>query len=158
MPIGPTRTKAQKQRVVHQEMHEFKEGKLHSGSKHGPVVKNRRQAIAIAMSESGQSKPHGKQPHPKTNPGGYDNSAHRPEGGYLRKGEEFRPGAEQVAEDAAVRAEENLRMNLGMQPASQFEFHHTSLSRSHTFGHGHQQRHGSLRLSGDKRAHRIGAK
>ncbi len=33
-------------------LREFKEGKLHSGSKSGPVVKNRKQAIAIAMSEA----------------------------------------------------------------------------------------------------------
>ncbi len=32
-------------------MHEFKEGKLHSGSKKGPKVKSRKQAIAIGMSE-----------------------------------------------------------------------------------------------------------
>lgn len=32
-------------------MHEFAHGELHSGSKKGPVVKNRKQAIAIAMSE-----------------------------------------------------------------------------------------------------------
>ena len=31
---------------------EFKSGTLHSGSKKGPVVKNRKQAIAIAMSEA----------------------------------------------------------------------------------------------------------
>lgn len=37
-------------------MHEFGEGKLHSGSKKGPEVTNRRQAIAIAMSEAGKSK------------------------------------------------------------------------------------------------------
>ena len=33
-------------------MDEYKEGKLHSGSKKGPVVKNPKQAIAIALSES----------------------------------------------------------------------------------------------------------
>ena len=33
-------------------MHEFKEGELHSGSKKGPEVKSRKQAIAIAMSEA----------------------------------------------------------------------------------------------------------
>lgn len=33
-------------------MKEYKEGKLHSGSKHGPEVKNPKQAIAIALSES----------------------------------------------------------------------------------------------------------
>lgn len=32
-------------------MHEFKQGGLHSGSKEGPQVTNRKQAIAIAMSE-----------------------------------------------------------------------------------------------------------
>ena len=37
-------------------MHEFKEHKLHSGSKKGPKVTNPKQAIAIALSESGQSK------------------------------------------------------------------------------------------------------
>ena len=35
-------------------MHEYKEGKLKSGS--GRKVKSRKQAVAIAMSESGQSK------------------------------------------------------------------------------------------------------
>lgn len=33
-------------------MEEFKEGELHSGSKHGPKVKNRKQAVAIALSEA----------------------------------------------------------------------------------------------------------
>lgn len=56
MPIGPTRTKAQKQKVMHSEMHKFGQGKLHSGSKHGPVVKSRAQAIAISLSKSKQSK------------------------------------------------------------------------------------------------------
>lgn len=37
-------------------MHEFKAGELHSGSKKGPVVKSRKQAIAIALSEAGKSK------------------------------------------------------------------------------------------------------
>jgi hypothetical protein len=33
-------------------MSEFKAGKLHSGSKKGPVVTNRKQAIAIGLSEA----------------------------------------------------------------------------------------------------------
>jgi hypothetical protein len=37
-------------------MHEFKHGKLRSGSKRGPKVKSRRQAIAIAMSEARRGK------------------------------------------------------------------------------------------------------
>jgi hypothetical protein len=48
MPIKGKSPKA----VMHQEMHEFKEGTLHSGSKHGPKVKSRAQAIAIGLSES----------------------------------------------------------------------------------------------------------
>ena len=36
-------------------MREFGQGKLHSGKK-GPVVKSRKQAIAIALSEAGKSK------------------------------------------------------------------------------------------------------
>ena len=36
---------------VRKVMKEFKEGKLHSGSKKGPLVKSRDQAVAIAMSE-----------------------------------------------------------------------------------------------------------
>lgn len=33
-------------------MHEYKHGKLHSGSKRGPKVKSRQQALAIAASEA----------------------------------------------------------------------------------------------------------
>ena len=35
---------------------EFKHGKLRSGSKHGPKVKSRKQAIAIALSEQRRGK------------------------------------------------------------------------------------------------------
>lgn len=38
------------------EFKKFGEGKLHSGSAKGPVVTNPKQAVAIALSESGQSK------------------------------------------------------------------------------------------------------
>lgn len=37
-------------------MHEWKAGKLHSGSKKGPIVKEQKQAVAIALSEAGLSK------------------------------------------------------------------------------------------------------
>jgi hypothetical protein len=53
MPIGPTKTKKDKQRVVHGELSKFKRGQLHSGSKTGPVVRDRDQAIAIALSQAG---------------------------------------------------------------------------------------------------------
>ena len=45
-------TKAEKK--IGKVMGEYKEGKLHSG-KGGKVVKNPKQAIAIAMSEAGKS-------------------------------------------------------------------------------------------------------
>jgi hypothetical protein len=37
-------------------MKEYKAGELHSGSKSGPVVQSRKQAVAIALSEAGMSK------------------------------------------------------------------------------------------------------
>jgi len=49
------KTKAGKQAKMGKVMHEFKAGELHSG-KSGPVVKDRKQAIAISMSESGMAK------------------------------------------------------------------------------------------------------
>ncbi len=44
-----------KEAKVGKVMREYKEGTLHSG-KGGPVVKNPKQAIAIAMSEAGMAK------------------------------------------------------------------------------------------------------
>ncbi len=41
---------------VHKVMKEFGAGKLHSGSKNGPAVTSRKQAVAIAMSEAGMAK------------------------------------------------------------------------------------------------------
>ena len=53
--------KTAKQKKVAEVMREFKAGKLHSGKdpkgpKKAPVVKNRKQAIAIALSSAGMSK------------------------------------------------------------------------------------------------------
>ena len=50
MPKGQGKT------TVKDVMHKFKAGQLHSGSAKGPVVKKRKQAIAIALSESKKSK------------------------------------------------------------------------------------------------------
>ncbi len=48
--------KGKEQRKVKKVLGEFKEGTLHSGSKKGPLVKNKPQAIAIALSEAKRSK------------------------------------------------------------------------------------------------------
>lgn len=54
------KTKKGKQAKMEKVMHEFKHGSLHSGSKEGPKVKSRAQAIAIGMKQSGQSRTIGK--------------------------------------------------------------------------------------------------
>jgi hypothetical protein len=48
------KTKAEKK--VSKVMKEYKSGTLHSGSKKGPKVTSKKQAIAIALSEAGKSK------------------------------------------------------------------------------------------------------
>jgi hypothetical protein len=44
--------KQRRQEKVHTVMGEFKRGTLHSGSKKGPEVKDRKQAIAIALNRA----------------------------------------------------------------------------------------------------------
>lgn len=53
---------------VEQEMHKFGQGKLHSGSKSGPVVTNPKQAIAIALNQAGMSKPPSQRKHKMPSP------------------------------------------------------------------------------------------
>jgi Family of unknown function (DUF6496) len=48
-------TKKEKKKIG-KVMHEMSEGKLHSGSKKGPVVTNPKQGIAIALSEARKMK------------------------------------------------------------------------------------------------------
>jgi hypothetical protein len=50
---GAMKKKTKAQKKVASVMHEFKSGTLNSGSKKGPKVKSRKQAIAIALSEAG---------------------------------------------------------------------------------------------------------
>jgi len=52
------KTKAQAK--ISKVMKEFGAGKLHSGSKKGPEVTSRKQAVAIALSEANKVKPKGK--------------------------------------------------------------------------------------------------
>ncbi len=50
------KTKAGKAAKIERAMHEYKTGALRSGSKAGPKVKSRKQAVAIALSEAGKRK------------------------------------------------------------------------------------------------------
>jgi hypothetical protein len=45
-------SKSRRAEKVRQTMHEFKTGSLHSGSKRGPAVRNRKQAVAIALNQA----------------------------------------------------------------------------------------------------------
>lgn len=65
----PGKTKHAKGKVQ-KVMHEFEEGKLHSGSKKGPVVKSRKQAIAIGLSEA-RKRGEKVKPAPKKKSSGY---------------------------------------------------------------------------------------
>jgi hypothetical protein len=47
--------KSKSEKKISKVMREFKKRELNSGSKTGPVVKSRKQAIAIALSEAKQS-------------------------------------------------------------------------------------------------------
>ena len=54
--LGKGASKKAKRTRMHAEMSKFKRGQLHSGSKTGPIVRSRKKAIAIGLSESGQSR------------------------------------------------------------------------------------------------------
>ncbi|MDE2232915.1 MAG: hypothetical protein KGJ90_02170 [Patescibacteria group bacterium] len=56
MIMSHAKSKALKKGKVGRVMHEFKESELHSGSKKGPKVTSREQAIAIGLSESRKHK------------------------------------------------------------------------------------------------------
>ncbi len=49
-------SKGKEKKKVKKVMEEYSKGELHSGSKKGPKVENRKQAVAIALSEARKSK------------------------------------------------------------------------------------------------------
>ena len=55
MPISGT-----PREKIRQVLHEYKHGELHSGSKRGPRVRDRKQAIAIALAQSRRGKRKGR--------------------------------------------------------------------------------------------------
>lgn len=133
--------------VMKHEMGEFKHGDLHSGSKHGPVVKNRKQAVAIGLSEARKA---GKYP----GMGGPDPMersvaapdvalVHRAAGAHRDNG--FVKYAPPIASgpDRVPRKEGPAP---GVLPAH----------ARHGYGHDATQHSGHLRTSGHPGAHRIG--
>jgi len=152
MPIKTPHTKKERQDVVGQEMHEFAHGNLHSGSKHGPKVTNRKQAIAIGLSEAGLSNKGAKQPHPRTNPGDYDDSAHKRTYG-TDKSTLGKPGK---PVGSAESVEIGPPIHRDRESGSPHTFDRPSAREAHGYGHGVHQRSGALRLSGDRGAHRLG--
>jgi len=56
VPAKKPTTKAAKKRVMKQTMDMWKKGTLHSGSKRGPKVTSQKQAVAIGLRASGQSR------------------------------------------------------------------------------------------------------
>lgn len=55
-PLIPMKKGGKMQAKIGKVMGEYKAGELHSGSAKGPVVKSRKQAVAIAMSEGRKAK------------------------------------------------------------------------------------------------------
>ena len=56
MARAKPKTKAGKDAKVKKVMEEWEKGTLHSGSKKGPIVRNQKQAVAIALNQSGQGR------------------------------------------------------------------------------------------------------
>lgn len=143
----PIKGKSPKQ-VMHQEMHEFKHGTLHSGSKHGPKVTNRKQAIAIGLSEA--RKAGGKMPG-MAGPDPLERSvaaadvalSHRAHGKHYDK-DFFKH------QPSAAQGESRSPKKAGPYPAV------LPADMRHGYGHDATQHSGHLRNSGDPRAHRIG--
>jgi hypothetical protein len=72
--------KKKKAARIKSELHKFKVGTMRSGSKTGPKVKSRKQAVAIALSESGQSKKRAQKAQPKVGKSGDSNRRPRNRG------------------------------------------------------------------------------
>lgn len=170
MPIGPTNTKAERAAVVSGEMKKFGAGQLHSGSKHGPVVTNPKQAVAIAMSESGQSK--GKAPMAKD----YDTTAHTgtyhgKDGKAMGAKGDRKPMEYSQKTNAEGASSQPVAGHEGLKGGSVgMAAHHggtahggaphqfPKASGSQGYGHPAPVRSGHLRMSGHAGAHRIGKK
>jgi Family of unknown function (DUF6496) len=134
-------------------MHEFKEGKLHSGSKEGPEVHSRAQAIAIGLSEERKVKEkthhEGYEPHVE-----HEHSNHGHPGHHLRMKEEGHRVGSSHEQHEHEPMEHYKSPDMHGHPGS----HAGMGTKSHGFGHGVSMRKGPMRMSGHPGAHRIGGK
>lgn len=149
MPERAPRTKSEKRAAVSDVVGEFERGELHSGSKSGPKVKSKKQAVAIAMSESGQS---AKQPHPRTNPGDYQGDAHGPR----REPERGARDGENPVRDP--RGGDGTTTRERLERGTSHQFDRPPSKPAHGYDHPQHLRVGHLRMSGHAGAHRIGAR
>ena len=113
-----------------------------------PAVKKR-----AVFAENAKKWHHGgaKQPHPKTNPGFYNNEAHAPEKKLADK---------PIIQSASLGNEEPKMtpQSPGVTSGLPHQFGKPPAGPSHGFGHPVHLRRGSERLSGHSGAHRIGKK
>lgn len=151
MPARPPRTKPEKAAAVNQTMHEFKEGDLHSGSKQGPKVKNRKQAVAIALSQAGESK-YDRDAHFKGNPGFPSD----PEAKSPPETHAAHESREKEVMGAGYQEHEKAENKSYKPGGTAFKMPHAP--GAHGFGHTGGQKQGHLRMSGHSGAHRIGKK
>ena len=119
---------------------------------HNPKAstKLKRQANLAKLGEKYGGGHHAHQPHPKTNPGDYDNEAHE-----NPRGKAMPPTPAYLQENPGE-ADMHMQPRMGMgQPHS---FRPPATSNAHGYKHHSGQREGSLRMSGHPGAHRLGSK
>jgi hypothetical protein len=154
--------------VMKTEMHKFKAGTLHSGSKSGPKVKSRKQAVAIGMSEA-RKRPGLGGPDPIERSVAAADVAlpHQVAGRHYDGGfVEYLPRAAQNVDKApkkhgpypAPLNPTHRLVNIKEPAYEPWEppTHHVERATAHGYGHRDGQQHGHLRMSGDSRAHQIG--
>lgn len=155
-------------KVMHTEMSKFKQGTLHSGSKSGPKVTNRKQAIAIGLNEARRRPGHGgPDPIERSVAAADVMLPHQVAGRHYDEGfVEYMPRAaknidrapkKEGAYPAPLNPTHRLVKIKDPYPEPwEPPTHHVERATSHGYGHRDHQQEGHLRNSGDSRAHRIG--
>jgi hypothetical protein len=178
----PTKGKSTKQ-IMKTEMHKFKHGNLHSGSKHGKKVKSRKQAIAIGLSEAREA---GHHVPPHHEHGSISEGARRTGGerdfmADMERHSSIEKHGHDMTRSGIIEkhgmlpfpdgsrfTDEGQQTPYGTHPAAipHIPPNHAAkhgpapaplpAHRSSGYGHAAHQRHGHMRMSGHKGAHQIG--